>query len=120
MVVARDQALRPWRLLCGHADVSALAAEGASRVQAVLYRTDGPRKLHRLSSKGVPVLRIGRQAHVRRHGLRAPEGETNVYFGHAQDPDSLESATAKAAWLDEAGQGKFKLDSWRAVLAGSR
>lgn len=43
-------------------------------------------------------------------------GETNVYFGHAQDPDSLESATAKAAWLDEAGQGKFKLDSWRAVL----
>lgn len=41
---------------------------------------------------------------------------TNVYFGHAQDPDSLESATAKAAWLDEAGQKKFKLDSWEAIL----
>lgn len=41
---------------------------------------------------------------------------TTVYFGHAQDPDSLESATAKAAWLDEAGQKKFKLGSWEAVL----
>lgn len=41
---------------------------------------------------------------------------TNVYFGHAHDPDSLESATAKAAWLDEAGQKKFKFDSWEAIL----
>ncbi len=38
-----------------------------------------------------------------------------VFFGHAQDPDSLEAATAKAAWLDEAGQKKFKLDSWQAI-----
>lgn len=45
-----------------------------------------------------------------------PHPPTNVYFGHAQDPDSLESATAKAAWLDEAGQSKFKLGSWQAVL----
>jgi hypothetical protein len=40
------------------------------------------------------------------------ETPTNVYFGHAQDPESLESATAKAAWLDEAGQKRFKLGSW--------
>lgn len=40
---------------------------------------------------------------------------TKVFFGHAQDPDSLESATAKAAWLDEAGQNTFKLGSWEAV-----
>ena len=39
-----------------------------------------------------------------------------MYFGHANDPDSLESATAKAAWLDEAAQNKFKLDSWEAIL----
>src|SRR5262249_10213787 len=38
-----------------------------------------------------------------------------IYFGHATDPDSLESATAKAAWLDEAGQKKFKLGSFEAV-----
>jgi hypothetical protein len=41
--------------------------------------------------------------------------ETHVYFGHASDPDSLESATGKAAWLDEAGQKKFKLGSLEAV-----
>lgn len=40
---------------------------------------------------------------------------TRIIFGHAQDPDGLESATAKAAWLDEAGQGKFKLASFEAL-----
>jgi hypothetical protein len=44
------------------------------------------------------------------------ETKTNVYFGYAADPESLESATVKAAWLDEAGQKKFKLGSWEAVL----
>lgn len=42
--------------------------------------------------------------------------ETKVFFGYAADPESLESATAKAAWLDEAGQKKFKLASWQAIL----
>lgn len=42
--------------------------------------------------------------------------ETRVMFGYAADPESLESATAKAAWLDEAGQNKFKLGSWEAIL----
>lgn len=41
---------------------------------------------------------------------------TVVFFGHAQDSDSLESAPAKAAWLDEAGQKGFKLESWEAIL----
>lgn len=45
-----------------------------------------------------------------------PDVPTQVFFGHAQDPDSLESATAKAAWLDEAGQKKFKKGSWEAIL----
>lgn len=44
------------------------------------------------------------------------DGETKVFFGHAADPDSLESATYKAAWLDEAGQARFKLGSWEAIL----
>lgn len=42
--------------------------------------------------------------------------KTQIFFGYAEDPDSLESATAKAAWLDEAGQKKFKLGSWEAIL----
>jgi len=41
---------------------------------------------------------------------------TQVFFGHAMDPDSLESATAKAAWLDEAGQKKFRRASWEAIM----
>lgn len=57
-------------------------------------------------------------------GMRYIHGEgnydalrpTTVFFGHAQNPDSLESATAKAAVLDEAGQKSFKLDSWLAIL----
>lgn len=44
------------------------------------------------------------------------ETPTRVIFGHAQDPESLESATAKAAWLDEAGQNKFKLASFEAIM----
>jgi len=44
------------------------------------------------------------------------EAPTVIYFGHAQDPDALESATAKAAWLDECGQTKFKLDSFEAIV----
>ena len=43
------------------------------------------------------------------------ETETRIIFGHAQDSDALESATAKAAWLDEAGQNKFKLASFEAI-----
>jgi hypothetical protein len=45
-----------------------------------------------------------------------PQSEpTKIFFAHAQDPESLESATAKAAWLDEAGQKKFRLGSWEAI-----
>lgn len=41
---------------------------------------------------------------------------TVIYFGHASNPDSLESATYKAAALDEAGQDDFKQGSWEAIL----
>lgn len=41
---------------------------------------------------------------------------TKIYFGYATDPDSLESATAKGAWLDECGQKKFKLPSFDAIM----
>lgn len=50
------------------------------------------------------------------YGTPDPGEETHIYFGYGSDPDSLESATYKAAWLDEAGQKKFKLSSWEAIL----
>lgn len=40
---------------------------------------------------------------------------TKVFFGHAANPESLESATYKAAILDEAGQDQFKQGSWEAI-----
>lgn len=43
------------------------------------------------------------------------EVPTCVYFGYAENPESLESATFKAVVLDEAGQKKFKRDSWEAI-----
>lgn len=55
-----------------------------------------------------------------KHGERLIFGaeqrqRTTVWFGHGDDPDSLESMTANAAWLDEAGQKKFRLTSWEAI-----
>ncbi len=45
-----------------------------------------------------------------------PDDPARVLFGHAEDPESLESATVKAAWLDEAGQKGFRVGSYEAVL----
>src|SRR6185436_1544639 len=50
----------------------------------------------------------------RTHGAADPEHPTVVYFGYAEDPESLEAMTAKGAWLDEAGQKKFRRGSWEA------
>ncbi len=49
--------------------------------------------------------------HLHKNGYNS-----KVFFGSADNPDSLESATAKAAHLDEVGQKSFKLSSWEAVL----
>ncbi len=38
-----------------------------------------------------------------------------VFLGSAENPDSLESATAWAAWLDEPGQKRFRRESAEAV-----
>ena len=39
-----------------------------------------------------------------------------VIFGSATNPESIESATAKAAWCDECGQHQFQRQAWEAVL----
>lgn len=38
-----------------------------------------------------------------------------IIVGSATNPESLESATAQAAWLDEVGQEQFKREAWEAV-----
>lgn len=64
---------------------------------------------------GSPVRRFefSKAGAKRIFGLNADT--TTVFFGYAADPESLESATAKAVWCDEAGQKKFKLASWEAL-----
>lgn len=47
--------------------------------------------------------------------MHDPTIDTNVYFRHASDPDTLEGATYKAAWLDECGQKRFKLESYEVI-----
>ena len=41
--------------------------------------------------------------------------DTRIILRSANSPEGLESATAKAAWLDECGQDAFRLGSWEAV-----
>jgi len=48
-------------------------------------------------------------------GSHDPLNPTVIYFAYAEDPESLESMTVKAAWLDECGQKKFKIGSWEAI-----
>jgi hypothetical protein len=64
-----------------------------------------PRRQIRINENGETALFGGKQTH-----------STTIFFGYADRPESLESSTAKAAWCDESGQKKFKLDSWRAIL----
>lgn len=47
--------------------------------------------------------------------FRSHDGAYRVFFAHAKNSDTLESATAKAAWLDEAGQDAFRLSAWEAI-----
>ena len=44
------------------------------------------------------------------------EHPCTIFFGSADNPDSLESCTAKAAHVDEVGQKSFRLSSWEAIL----
>lgn len=41
--------------------------------------------------------------------------KSRIILRSANAPEGLESATAKAAWLDECGQDGFRLDAWEAV-----
>lgn len=65
--------------------------------------------------KSENVFYVSKRGEVALWGEEQEQG-TRILFGYATDPDSLESATAKAAWLDEAGQDKFKLSSYEAIL----
>ena len=43
------------------------------------------------------------------------DGKTRIVLRSAEAEGGLESATAKAAWLDECGQDRFRLSAWEAI-----
>ncbi len=47
--------------------------------------------------------------------IESLDGKSRIIFFSATNPESIESATAKAAHLDEAGQKQFRQDTWEAV-----
>jgi hypothetical protein len=51
------------------------------------------------------------QSHDKLHGAPA----WRVIFGSATNPESIESATANAAWCDEAGQHQFQRQAYEAI-----
>src|SRR5690606_28713346 len=66
--------------------------------------------------KGSPVRQFTFSPEGERRLLGAEQDTPTILrFGYAADPESLESMTAKGAWLDEAGPRKFKLGSWEAT-----
>jgi hypothetical protein len=52
------------------------------------------------------------------HQVLFPDADcqTRIIFGSATNPESIESATAKAAVMDEVGQKQFRRDAWEATL----
>lgn len=62
------------------------------------------------------LLRWGRYAERNgTHVITSNDGKSRIIFFSATNPESIESATAKAAHLDEAGQKQFRQDTWQAV-----
>ncbi len=55
------------------------------------------------------------EAAITRFWPQPPRRPPRIIFGHADKPESLAAMEVKAAWLDEAGQSGFKLDSWEEV-----
>lgn len=63
----------------------------------------------------VRILRMGKMVYHPHPVFTSYDGAYRVFFAHAKNPETLESATAKAAWLDEAGQDSFTEGAWEAL-----
>lgn len=67
--------------------------------------------------RGIPSydFEFSREGSIATFGEYDEMNPTRIMFGYAGNPDSLESATAKAIWCDEAGQDAFREASWEAL-----
>lgn len=72
-------------------------------------------KLGRYTTSPLRQFRFSPEGERTLFGHSSPDEPTVVWFLHADEPQSLEAITVKAAWLDEAGQRRFHLESWEAI-----
>jgi hypothetical protein len=73
-------------------------------------------KLGKLTRGNSPTFEFSKDGMRKTFGHEpAVDDYVRIFFIHAQDPESLESITAKAVWCDEAGQLKFRAGSWEAI-----
>ena len=61
------------------------------------------------------ILKLGTYKDAKKAFYFKGDEKTRVIFGSATNPDSIESATARAAWMDEAGQSQFRRGAWEAI-----
>lgn len=72
-------------------------------------------ELGKLVGGAYGMFRISPKGEMKLFGKRNRTTPTRILFGHADNPESLEAAQYKAAWLDECGQAQFKQASWEAI-----
>lgn len=108
-----------WREIqrCGPGDYMAIAPSYplmSKKLFPEFYNLFGRRMRLGYYKAGERTYYISEEGQQRLWG-KTYEEPTKIFFCHASDSESLESATAKAAWLDEAGQKRFRLSSWEAI-----
>ena len=62
----------------------------------------------------INLLHLGKY-HESKHIFQFGASKTRIIFFSATNPEGIESATARAAVLDEAGQKQFRAETWQAV-----
>jgi hypothetical protein len=61
------------------------------------------------------IFEFSEEGAIRTFGAYDPLNPPRVVFCYAENPDSVESYTAKAVWMDEPGQVQFKVGTWQAI-----
>lgn len=82
------------------------------------FRRFFEKTMHLGEYRGIPSYEFtfNEEGSVRLFGEYDELNPTRVMFGYADNPDSLESATAKGIWCDESGQDKFREGSLDALF----
>jgi len=85
----------------------------------LLFRKAFPEVIKVFKQFGKPIMSPVPRFEFSQEGLMRLFGRSDepctIYFGYAENSDSLESMTLKAVWSDECGQSAFKQTSYEAL-----